>query len=91
MSDWADLHLLKIIFSAINTQLESLNAEYQEYVDAAKTLEHQRQVLEEDKFDADTKLDNERSRLNEKERELEVKMKEFEKEKDHEVALMGDR
>ena len=73
------------------TNLETLNIEYKEHVEVAKKLEQKKKVLEEEKLEADTELDNLKDMLNEREREYDSKMKEFEVQKEREVTLMGDR
>ena len=40
------------------TNLETLNIEYKEHVEVAKKLEQKKKVLEEEKLEADTELDN---------------------------------
>jgi len=75
----------------VTTNLEALTTEYLVQVEIAQKLEQKKKVLEEEKLEADTELDNQRDTLNNREREYDAKMKEFELQKEREVTLMGDR
>ena len=88
---YIDIIPFLLIASIVTTNLEALTTEYLVQVEIAQKLEQKKKVLEEEKLEADTELDNQRDTLNNREREYDAKMKEFELQKEREVTLMGDR
>ncbi|KAJ8301978.1 hypothetical protein KUTeg_020965 [Tegillarca granosa] len=75
----------------IENRLKQLEVEYQEHQELAKNLENKRRTAEEEKFDADSELEKQRSLNMQKEREYNMLLKESEYAKDRQAVLMADR
>lgn len=79
------------VYSEIENRLKQLEVEYQEHQELAKNLENKRRTAEEEKFDADSELEKQRSLNMQKEREYNMLLKESEYAKDRQAVLMADR
>ncbi|KAH9508117.1 hypothetical protein Btru_054756 [Bulinus truncatus] len=77
--------------NSVQSQLESLDAEYLEKLEMINSMEVQQKALRDEHFEAETKLKGQKNILSEKERAFATLEKEFELAKERETMLNGDR
>ncbi|XP_070559070.1 coiled-coil domain-containing protein 146-like [Ptychodera flava] len=75
----------------VERKLGEHNEQYTELKTALDDVEGKRTTLEDDKFDMDTELDKQRSKVDSQQREFDGQMKEYEYAKEREAVYQGDR
>lgn len=77
--------------SEVDKKQRAADIQFTQRLDELRSLEEQRQNLEEEKFSADAELDKQRMALDEKQQAYDALMREHEYAREKEAQLMGDK